>query len=123
MQSIILWREDELDFEPEKIEQICRTDAGFGQVRFDEPGGALIEAIYSSEPRDYSVFVRLSGDRQIISISSVSDTSLQVALLLQQHLQSPLRIMNDSYTFDLKLSDHTSVDELNAAIDAAEQGM
>jgi len=29
--------------------------------------------------------------------------------------------MNDDYTFDLKLGDYSSVDELNAAIEAAEQ--
>ncbi len=121
MQSIILWREDELDFEPSEVEHVFRTQAGFDQVWFNEPGGALIEAQYSSAPDNYYVLVRLSGDRRMISISSVSDDSLQAALLLQKKLQSPLRIMNDDYTFDLKLGDYASLDELNAAIEAAEQ--
>ncbi len=124
MQSIILWREDELNFEPEEVEHIFRTQTGFDQVRFNEPGGALIEAQYSIAPDDHDyVLVRLAGSRRMISISRVSDVSLHAALAFQQHLSISLRIMNDDYTFDLKLSDYTSVSELNAAIDAAERGL
>lgn len=121
MQSLILWNEDELEFEPQEVERVFRTQVGFDQIQFNEPRGALIEAQYSSELDDDHVLVRLAGDRRMISITSVSDASLRAALTLQRNIRMPLRMMDDDYTFDLKLSGYTTVDELNAAIEKAQQ--
>ena len=118
MHNILLFNSDERPFEVEAIERIFHLENGFRDVRFNEPGGAVVEADYV-ESEDWTI-VRLSGNRNRISLSGTSDVALRAALILQRHLQVPLRVVDTDYSFDLVLSDFTSLEELQAAIDRAQ---
>jgi hypothetical protein len=86
-------------------------------VRYNTPIGAPIEADFSRG--DDFTTVELSQKRDAISISGTSICSLHAALLLQSHLSIPLRIVDTDYSFDLTLSDFSSIDELQSAINHA----
>jgi hypothetical protein len=115
--NILLWRADEQNLDPIVIEHILRSEPAFDGIRFDEPGGAAIESVFSDASSGYSVFVRLSSELDVISLTSTSDTALRAALILQRSLKTPLRIIDTDYSFDLILSDFADLDELNAAIE------
>lgn len=121
MANTILWRGDDNRFEVAAVESIFRTVEGFSSVRLDEPGGALIEAKYSDRGLGERVLVRLSSGSDAISITDASQTSFQVAIIIQQHIDAPLRVVDTDYTFDLNLSECSSVDEFANAVDLARQ--
>src|SRR6266478_6657598 len=103
MQKLLLFNADNRPFAVSLIEQIFRSESGFQEVRFNEPGGAAIEADYLDGP-DYTI-VRLSGNRETISLSGTTDAALRAALILQRHLSASLRIIDLDYSFDLLLQD------------------
>jgi len=118
MTNILLIRIDEMPFDVSAVAHIFSTQSGFRDVRFDEPGGAAVEADYR-EPEDWTI-ISLSGDRGAISLSGTSDAALRAALILQTHLNFPLRIFDTNYSFDLMLQDYSNVEDLRAAIEAAQ---
>lgn len=120
MQNLLIMNADEQPFNLETIQQIFESEDGFGNVRFDEAGGALIEAAYT-DGQD-STFVRLSDSRKGITLTGMTDAALRAALILDQNLPSMLRIVDWDYSFDLILSDFNGVEELRSAIDMAQAG-
>ncbi|HEV3138315.1 MAG TPA: hypothetical protein VGZ26_10430, partial [Pirellulales bacterium] len=91
--------------------------AEFTDLRFEEPGGALIECEYI-EPNDRTI-IRLSRDASTISMYHTWGAALRAALLIQKSLGIALRMVNDDYTFDLTFSDISTVEELEAAMENA----
>jgi hypothetical protein len=118
MHNILLLNPDDRPFEIAAIERIFRSEREFRDGRFNEPGGALIEAEYI-EPEDRTI-VRLSGTRKSISLSGTSDAALRAALILQRNLAIPLRMFDTEYSFDLILADFANVEELRTAIQTAQ---
>lgn len=117
MQSILLLRLDELKFEPDRVERILRAVEGFHNVRLDDPAGTLVEAEFV-DSGGWTI-VALSESARAVSLSGTTNTALRAALVLQSHLNMPLRIIDTEYSFDLALSDCANLEELNAAIDQA----
>ncbi len=118
MTNILLLRIDERPFDVAAVAHIFSTQSGFRDVRFEEPGGAAVEADYT-EPEDWTI-VSLSENPSRISLSGTSDAALRAALILQTHLKVPLRIFDTNYSFDLMLQNYATVDELRAAIESAQ---
>ncbi len=118
MTNILLIQIDKMPFDVAAVAHILSTHNGFRDVRFDEPGGAAVEADYG-DPEDWTI-VRLSENPSQISLSGTSDAALRAALILQTHLKIPLRIFDTNYSFDLTLQNYSTVDELHAAIEAAQ---
>ncbi len=116
MQKLLMFNPDFSPFDPKAVEQAFRSCA-FTDLRFDEPGGALIECNYT-EPDDWTT-IRLSGNAARISMYHTWGAALRAALLIQKSLGRPLRIMNDCCTFDLTFSDISTVEELEAAMENA----
>lgn len=118
MHSILLFNPDDRPFEAAVIERVFQTEPGFGDIRFNEPGGATIEAEYVLG--DYRTIARLSDNRNTVSLSGTSDAALQAALILQNNLHTPLRMVDTDYSFDLMLSDIPDIETLRAAIQDAQ---
>ncbi len=118
MHSILLFNPDDRPFEVAVIERVLRSEPGFGDVRFNEPGGAYIEAEYVLG--DYKTIARLSGNCGTISLSGTSDAALHAALILQSNLQAPLRMVDTDYSFDLILRDIPDIETLRTAIQNAQ---
>jgi hypothetical protein len=115
MRNILLFNSDDRPFEVAAIERLFQSELGFRDVRFDEPGGAVIQADYV-EP-EYQTIVRLNKDRSTISLSGMSDTALRVALILQRNLSTPLRMVDTDYSFDIIVKDFPTFDALCSAIE------
>lgn len=117
MNSILIIRADERLFDTATVERLLKSETGFRDLRFEVPGGDVLEARYG-EPSGRTI-VRLSGDRDTISLNGDSDIALQAALTMQRNSDAPLRIFDTNYSFDLMLSDFRTVEELRVAIDVA----
>jgi hypothetical protein len=117
MQKLLIFNPDFQPFEPKVVERAFRSCAEFTNLRLDEPCGALIECEYI-EPNDRTI-IRLSGDASTISMYHTWGAALRAALLIQRSLGTPLRMVNDDYTFDLTFSDILTTEELEAAMDNA----
>ena len=118
MQSILLFRPDDRPFEIEALQQVFQSEPGFRDVRFNDPGGAAVEAEYI-EP-EFRTIVRLSGDYDTISLTGTSDAALRAALILQKNLGTPLRMVDTDYSFDLVLEGFSNVEEVRAAMEKAQ---
>jgi hypothetical protein len=118
MTNILLLRIDEKPFDAAAVAHVLSSQSGFQDVRFDKLIGAVVEARYT-EPEDWTI-VALSEDREAISLSGTSHAALRAALILQTHLEAPLRIVDTNYSFDLMLQNYSNVDELRAAIGFAQ---
>jgi hypothetical protein len=64
MHSILLFKPDERPFEVAVIERVFQSEPGFSDVRFNEPGGAHIEAEFV-----------LGDDRTIARLATTSTRS------------------------------------------------
>jgi hypothetical protein len=115
MQSLLLFNANKRPFTVEALQGIFESVAGFGEVRYDSPIGIPIEADYV-EGDDFTM-VELSPERDTISISGTTDAALSAALIVQRHLDVPLRIIDLDYSFDLSLQEFSNIEELRAAID------
>jgi hypothetical protein len=119
MLNILLFGANDLQFDVATIRHIFQSTNGFRNVRFNLPGGRPIEADFGDS--DDATTIGLSGDRETISLRGTSDAALHAALLLQRGIDIPLRIIDTDYSFDLNLSDYSSVADLRAAMTKAER--
>lgn len=117
MENLLLFRVDDTPVVIGELDRIFRSVPGFDEIRYETPSGTPIEAKFNFAG-DYTR-ARLSSTHDAISISGTSIAALQAALVIQQSLPFPLRIINTGYTFDLNLQDFQNVRDLEAAIDAA----
>lgn len=115
MTNILLFRADELPFDTAAIVRVFSTQRGFQNLQFDELGGPVIEADYADQG-DRTI-VGLNENPSYLSLSGTRDVALQAALVLQAQVKVPLRIIDTNYSFDLMLSQYSTVDELRAAIE------
>lgn len=118
MNNILLVRSDEQLFDTAAVERIFKSQPGFRDLRFNLPVGDILEAEFGG-PHE-STIVRLSSDQETISLTGVSDIAILAAFTLQQNLDTPLRMFDTDYSFDVVLSDFQTVEELQVAIDAAQ---
>lgn len=117
MQFLLLFRADSTLFDPSEVERVFRSHSSFLDLRLNTPVGDLIECEFI-EANDRTL-ICLDQDRQAISLSKAGGAALNAVLIIQQALGVPMRVYNDSYTFDLTFSDISTVEELEAAMDNA----
>ncbi len=117
MHNVLLFRPDDSPFDVAAIRHAFEVGPGFRNVRTGAPYGSAIEADYV-EPESRTTAI-LNGKLDTISIRGVSDASLRAALILQSHLNIPLRMVDTGYTFDLILEGVATVAELWSAIENA----
>ena len=60
--------------------------------------------------------MRLSGDRETISIYGLGDTSLKIALLIQKRYPQPIIAVDSDYSFELILDKINSLEQLRQKI-------
>jgi hypothetical protein len=117
MQFLLLYKADSSLFDRSEVEHVFRSDPRFKDLRFDTPGGDLIECEYVET--DDRTIVNLDNDRQAIFLSHTWGAALRAVLVIHKSLGIPLRLINDDYTFDLTFSDISTVEELETAMDHA----
>lgn len=120
MHHLLLFNQNEQPIAINALERAFQSAAGFGNVRRNTPTGTPIEADFSAGP-DFTT-VRLNRTRQAISIDGTSDASIRAALTLQEHLPSPMRMVDTEYSFDLALQGYPNIEALRNAI-AKAQGL
>lgn len=117
MHSLLLFDEDGREIPVSALQRIFQSVAGFQEVRYDTPIGTPIEARYI-EGEDFTT-VDLDEERKTISIRGTSGAALSAAWILHSYLDLSLRMVDTDYSFDLILSRFSTIEELEAAIDAA----
>ena len=66
---------------------------------------------------EFRTMISLSGDHGTISLRGVSNASIRASLILQRRLDTPLRMVDTDYSFDLILEGLSTVEELRDAIE------
>jgi hypothetical protein len=117
MHSLLLFDENGREIPVSELARVFQSVTGFEDVRYDTPGATPIEADYI-EGEDFTI-VDLDEKKETISIRGTSGAALSAAWILHSNLKLSLRMVDTDYSFDLILSRFSSIEELEAAIDAA----
>jgi hypothetical protein len=117
MHSLLLFDENHRKISVNELAHIFQSVAGFQEVRYDTPIGTPIEARYI-EGEDFTT-VDLDEKRETISIRGTSGAALSAAWILHSNLELSVRMVDTDYSFDLILSQFSTIEDLEAAIDAA----
>jgi hypothetical protein len=117
MHFLIMFPDDERPFSFQQVHSFVESHPGFSNLRFSEPGGAVLEAEFTLGSD--SMILRLSGDLNSVSLSDESASALSLAFALQKSFSRPLRLIDCNYTFDLNLKEYDGVDEIWNAIKSA----
>ena len=115
MQFLLIYNPDFSPFDPDAVERAFRSIPEFTNLRIDEPIIALIECEY--DEIDSRTIIRLNRDAKTISLTNTWGAALQATLMIQKAFGRPLRVINDTYSFDLTFADIATVEELEAAMD------
>jgi hypothetical protein len=117
MHNLLLFKVDEQTISVDALRRIFQSVNGFHNMRVDTPIGTPIKADYDDGRS--STVIHLNNKRDAISIRGTADTAVQAAFVLQSNFDTPLRMVDTDYSFDLMLSDFKSIEDLRAAINDA----
>lgn len=114
MQIMILFIGENEKFDSNKLVDIAKDIPGVENIREGEFVGSILEF----EFRDLEDFttVRLSDDRETISISGLGNASLKIALSIQKRYPQPIIAVDSDYSFELILDKINSLDQLRQKI-------
>ena len=114
MQLLILFLDDNEKFDFDKLVDIAKDIPGVENMR----EGEFVSSILEFEFRDREDFtiVRLSGDRETISISGLGNASLKIAFLIQKFYPKPIIAVDSDYSFELVLDKIDSLNQLRVEI-------
>ena len=102
---------ENVQFDRERAIQ-CLADFCF-DLREGRFIGSVAEGHY--RVRDAETIVRLSDDLETVSIHGAGDASFAAAFEFQRRWAAPLRLVDDEYSFELTISEHSSAEALSAA--------
>ena len=114
MDLLLLYIGDGQQFDEEKVFQILNSVPGVKNLNRGKTTGAIMEGNYDFSSD--STIVRLAEDLETISISGTGDASLQLALEIQRAYHQPLHLVDSDYSFDVVLSDVSSLSGLKSIV-------
>ena len=114
MQLLILFIGENEKFDKNKLVDIAKEIPGVENIREGEFVGSILEFEFS-EKEDFTT-VRLSGDRETISISGLGNASLKIALSIQKRYPKPIIAVDSDYSFELVLNKINSLNQLRQKI-------
>ncbi|NEP89804.1 MAG: hypothetical protein F6K18_24885 [Okeania sp. SIO2C2] len=114
MQLLILFISENEQFDQNKLVDIVKNIPGIENIREGEFVGSILEFEFR-EGEDFTT-VRLSGDRETISISGLGDASLKIALSIRKRYPQPIIAVDSDYSFELVLDKINSLDQLRQKI-------
>lgn len=116
MQSLFIIRTDFRPFDRSAIEHVFRSTRGFQELQFDTPWDLMECEFVEANGRTR---INLDKDQETICLSHSGDAALRAVLIIQKSLGIPLRVFDNTYSFDLTFSNIESIEELEAAMDNA----
>ncbi len=114
MQLLILFIGENEQFDQNQLVDIAKNIPGVENIREGEFVGSILEFEFR-EGEDFTT-VRLSGDRETISISGLGDASLKIAFSIQKRYPQPIIAVDSNYSFELVLDRINSLDQLRQKI-------
>ncbi len=114
MQLLILFIGKNELFDQYKLVDIAKNIPGVENIREGEFVGSILEFEFR-EGEDFTT-VRLSGDRETISIYGLGDASLKIALLIQKPYPQAIIAVDSDYSFELILDKINSLEQLHQKI-------
>jgi hypothetical protein len=119
MHNLLLFDQAEKALPADAIERVFKSVEGFVDVRYNTPIGIPLEADYVT--KDDHTVVGLEAQRRFISINGTSNAAIQAAWVLQSHLGVSLRLIDTAYSFDLRLREFATIEQLQEAMHKAWQ--
>lgn len=117
MHSLLLINSTGQQFSVEAVKRVFLSAEGFQRIRYETSVGSPIEADFV-EGEDFTT-VELDEKRRYISTRGTSGAALSAVWILKTRLDVPLRMFDTENSFDLLISQFSSREELERAIDEA----
>lgn len=111
MNILILYIGESVRFDQDEVRRALQSVPGTHSFR-EGTVGTVFECQYDFD-LDKTI-VRLLEDHQSISIAGSGDASLKIAVELQARVSSPLRLVDSDYSFDIPLSEATSIEQIRS---------
>jgi hypothetical protein len=118
MQRLLVFKPDDSPFSADSLLHVFQLEPGFENVQLNNSTDDAVEATFRQA--DGWSILRLSHDQKTISLSQNTEVTLRAAMILRRHFKEPLQIIDSDYSFDLMLSDYTSVEDLQSAMARAQ---
>ena len=114
MQLLILFIGENERFGQKQLVDIAKNIPGVENIREGEFVGSILEFEFS-EGEDFTT-VRLSSDRETISISGLGNASLKIAFSIQKRYPQQITAVDLDYSFELILDQINSLEQLRQKI-------
>ena len=117
MSKLLLFIGENVRFDEAAAVAAIESIAGVRNARRGKFIGAIFECEYGENGE--STIVRISEDRETITVEGVDDLSLGFALKLKSALNCPLSVVDLDYSFHIDLAEVRSLKEFRDRIAAA----
>jgi hypothetical protein len=114
MQLLILFIGENERFDQNQLVDIAKNVPGVENIREGKFVGSILEFEFS-EGEDFTT-VRLSDDRETISISGLGNASLKIAFSIQKRYPQQITAVDSDYSFELILDQINSLEQLRQKI-------
>jgi hypothetical protein len=113
--KLIVFREEQSAFELSALEEILQTWPGIRRLEPTSRDREILIYEYTSESR-HAADISLHHSRNALSISGEYFSILEICLWLQRQYPTTLCVIDESYSFHLRLADFATVEQLDREI-------
>lgn len=117
MSKLLIYIGEKQAFDLEKTADAIQSIEGVKNARHGQFIGAVFECEYTFEQE--TTVVRISNDIETVTVEGIGREATDFAVKLQSRLALPLNVIDMEYSFNLRLSDFASGEELASAISNA----
>jgi hypothetical protein len=114
MSKLLLFIGENEQFDKDEVVEKITSIGGITNARKGSFIGAVFECEY--QVSGLSTIVRLSDDLETITVDGMDDDSLNFVLKLKEVLSQPISVVDMDYSFHIKLSDVSTLDEFKQKI-------
>jgi len=114
MSKLLIYIGEKQVFDIERTVHTILSIDGVSKAKRGQFIGAIFECEYTFEGA--TTVVRISDDAETITVEGLGHDATDFAVKLQQRLEIPLKVIDMDYSFDLRLSNFASGEELSRAI-------
>jgi hypothetical protein len=114
MSKLLIYIGEKQTFDLEMIIQSIMSIDGVSKARRGQFIGAVFECEFTF--KGSTTIVRISEDLETVTVEGLGRDATEFAVMFQQNLDIPLRVIDMDYSFDLPLSTFASGEELSRSI-------
>lgn len=115
MSKLLIYIGEGIKFDIDKTIRIIKDIDGVTEARSGDFIGAVFECLFARG----EVVIRISKDVETITTDGPAESSVEFLLRLQERLQESLSVIDMNYSFNFKVGNFSSADELLRAMESA----